>query len=156
MGLAAWANGAALGAAELQGGRRTLVEWSDRLAVGVREIDEQHKRLVDLINDFSDAMYSGNGKHVLGAALMALEEYASHHFHTEERLMERHGYAESAEHKHGHALFSATIRRLRHRFDSGHAEIAVEVLFFLREWLVTHILKADRELGRAVSRSGVA
>ena len=44
-----------------------LIQWNDSLKVGVAEIDKQHQKLVDMINDLHDAMRQGQGNAVPGA-----------------------------------------------------------------------------------------
>ena len=155
MELVAWANGLSARSMATEDRRKKLVTWSGRLAVGVKVIDEQHMKLIELINQLSDAMYSGRGQNMLNKALTVLETYARYHFDTEEKLMSAHKYDESEAHKNGHELFTKTVKRFRHQFDSGHVVVSTEVLFFLREWIVAHIMKADRDLGLTLNRLGI-
>lgn len=155
MELGTWASEQATGAMTIDDDRgRKLVTWSSKLAVGVQTIDEQHMKLIDLVNQLSDAMYSGRGQNMLSRALKVLEAYALYHFDTEERLMDAHEYSESKTHKNGHKIFTETVRRFRRRLDSGHVLVSAEVLFFLREWIVSHIMQGDRDLGLVLNRSG--
>lgn len=155
MELVTWANERAARAVVIDSQRKQLVTLSNKLAVGIRAIDEQHMKLVDLVNQLGDAMYSGKGRDMLDEALAILENYAHYHFDTEERLMVAHEYRESESHRHGHRLFTKTIERLRHQFDSGQVVVSTEVLFFLGEWINAHITKSDRELGFTLRQLGV-
>lgn len=87
-----------------------FMEWSDKLLTGVREVDEQHKKLVALINELYDAMKQGKGKEVIDKALDELVKYAGYHFSTEETLMTKYGYPELASHKREHENFKAKIK----------------------------------------------
>ena len=155
MELVAWANESSARTMTNEDRPKKLVTWSNKLAVGVRVIDEQHMRLIELINQLSDAMYSGRGQNMLNKVLTVLETYALYHFDTEEKLMATHKYDESAAHKNGHELFTETVKRFRYKFDSGHVVVSTEILFFLREWIIAHIMKTDRELGLTLNRLGV-
>jgi hemerythrin-like metal-binding protein len=155
MELMTWANGRATRAVATDNPRKKLVTWSNKLTVGVKVIDEQHMELIELVNQLSDAMYSGRGQKILGQTLTELEEYVLYHFDTEEQLMLTHKYSESAAHKSDHGLFTETVKRFRYNFDFGHLVVPTEMLFFLREWIVVHIMKTDRELGLALNRLGV-
>ncbi len=150
-----WATGRTTRAVATEDQRKKLVTWSDKLTVGVKVIDEQHMQLIELANQLSDAMYAGRGHKILGQALAELEEYVLYHFDTEEQLMLTHNYSESDAHKSDHGLFTETVKRFRYNFDFGHLVIPTEILFFLREWIVVHIMKTDRELGLALNRLGV-
>lgn len=134
---------------------KKLVTWSKKLAVGVKAIDEQHMTLIELINQLSDAMYSGRGQNMLNKTLTVLETYALYHFDTEEKLMTAHKYDESEAHKSDHELFTETVKSFRRKFDSGQIVVSVEILCFLREWIIAHIIKTDRELGLTLNRLGV-
>jgi hemerythrin len=155
MELVTWANGLTARTMVIDDQPKKLVIWSKKLAVGVKVIDEQHMTFIDLINQLSDAMYSGRGQSMLNKALTTLETYALYHFDTEEKLMTAHKYEESEAHKSGHELFTKTITSFRHKFDSGQVVVSAEVLFFLREWIIAHIIKTDRELGLTLNRLGV-
>ena len=155
MELISCANKRAARAITIDDRREKLVVWSDRLTVGIKMIDEQHMTLIDLINQLSDAMYSGRGRNMLNKALTVLETYAIHHFDTEEKLMATHKYGESEAHKNEHGLFTETVKRFRYQLDSGHVVVSAEVLFFLRDWIIVHIMKTDRKLGLTLNRLGV-
>ena len=132
--------------------RSKLVDWSSRMETGISEIDQQHKQLVDLVNQLSEAMYTGKGRDMLDHTLASLEKYALFHFGTEERLMAMHCYSEAASHKRGHESFIDDIRRFRRRFDAG-CIFPVEIMFFLREWIIYHIMMSDRDLGQTLARA---
>lgn len=76
-----------------------LIKWNAFYSVNVEEIDNQHKKLIDLINQLYDAMKAGKGTEVLSTVLTELVEYTAYHFETEERLFLQQGYAEYEAHK---------------------------------------------------------
>ncbi len=87
-----------------------FMEWSEKLVTGVKECDEQHKKLVSLVNELYDAMKQGKGKEVIDKALDELVKYASYHFTTEETLMSKYGFPELSAHKREHENFKAKIK----------------------------------------------
>ncbi len=69
-----------------------LMQWNDSLSVNIKEVDDQHKKLVAIINELHDAMRAGSGNAVLGNIFSKLTQYVASHFATEEKLMSTHNY----------------------------------------------------------------
>src|SRR5690349_10560035 len=80
-----------------------LIMWGPKLCVGIKDIDDQHKKLVEIVNKLNDAMVAGHGREVIGPTLGELIRYTQRHFADEERLMARHQYEHTVEHKAQHA-----------------------------------------------------
>lgn len=132
-----------------------LITWGPNLAVGVKEIDDQHQKLVQLANDLNDAMNQGKGNEVIAKTLKELVQYTIYHFSTEERLMDQHKYSQSAEHKKQHKDLVQTVKTLVAKLDKGDAALTTEVMNFLREWLTKHILHTDKAFARELNAKGV-
>lgn len=132
-----------------------LMTWGPSLAVGVKEIDDQHQVLVKLANELNDAMRDGKGKEALGKILTELVSYTRKHFATEERLMDQYKYAQSAVHKQQHKELVQTVSGLVAKFEKGDAALTTEVMNFLREWLMKHILNTDKALAKELTAKGV-
>jgi hemerythrin-like metal-binding protein len=120
-----------------------LLRWSSNLSVGLDCIDDQHKMLVDLINELHQAMGNGSGKTAVGGVLSKLVDYTKTHFKFEEDLFEKHGYEETTEHKGVHAKLVGQLADFQEQFKTGESDISIELLEFLKEWLITHIKKTD-------------
>jgi hemerythrin-like metal-binding protein len=132
-----------------------LITWSSVLSVGVSEIDDQHKRLVELANQLNDAMRAGLGRDYLGGTLSELVRYTQYHFATEERLMAQHQYPESNAHKTQHTNFVNDVAAFKAKFEKGDTALTSDVMNFLRDWLCNHIMRTDKELGRALNELGI-
>jgi hemerythrin len=132
-----------------------LITWGPALAVGVKEIDDQHKKLIDLVNQLNDAMHAGQGKDKLGPVLAELVRYTVYHFGTEERLMAQHSYEFSAGHKAEHKKLVEDVGTFKAKFDAGNAMISTEIMNFLRDWLSKHIMQTDKKFGQALNKAGV-
>lgn len=128
-----------------------LITWSSKLSVGVIEIDTQHKRLINIINQLDDAMRAEKGSEVLGKVLAELVDYTEYHFNTEEHLMSQRNYVDSPAHKAEHTRFVKTIGDFKKKFDAGDAKISTEIMHFLRDWLTSHIMKTDMKFGRSIN-----
>ncbi|MGB9762086.1 MAG: bacteriohemerythrin [Caldimicrobium thiodismutans] len=125
----------------------SFMEWSEKLVTGVKECDDQHKKLVSLINELYDAMKQGKGKEVIDKALDELVKYAGYHFTTEETLMSKYGYPELAAHKREHEYFKNKIKEFLDKKAKGEVTLSVEVMSFLKDWLIKHIMGTDKKYG---------
>jgi hemerythrin len=132
-----------------------LLTWSDSLSVGVQDIDVQHKRLVELINQLHDAMGQGKGRAVLGKTLDGLIDYTRTHFAMEERLMATQAYPGAVRHKAEHDALTKQVLDLQSKFLIGQATVTLEVMKFLKDWLSNHILTLDKQFGAYLNSKGV-
>ena len=78
-----------------------LFTWNESYSVSVKSMDDQHKRLFDLINQLHDAMNAGKGKQMVGLVLKEMLEYTRTHFTAEEKVLERLAYPGLPEQKTG-------------------------------------------------------
>jgi len=131
---------------------KPLIEWSPALAVGYAEIDAQHQRLVEIANELNSAMHSGAGAAASGQVLNELVDYTVQHFGYEEGEMRKHRYPQSDAHKEAHRKLVEEVSAFKEKFDSGKAAISIELMAFIRDWLLNHILKVDKELAGYLSR----
>jgi hemerythrin len=126
----------------------SLMEWSDKLSVGVERIDNEHKRLVILLNELHRALEAGTGQGALGGVLDGLIQYASYHFAHEEDLFLRSGYPGYEKHRLQHQALTAKVLKIYEDFQSGTAAgLPEQVMEFLKNWLSQHIMGADRDFG---------
>ncbi len=133
----------------IQGEKMTYLVWSDDLAVGNNFIDNDHKKLIDMVNRLHELMQEGRGKDVLDKVLHNLVTYTQEHFRREEDLMRRIGFPGLADHQYEHQKLLKQVLDLQQKFESGAATLSIQVLHFLRDWLINHIGKSDMELAAA-------
>ena len=121
-----------------------FMPWGEHLEIGIAEIDEQHRWLVDTTNSLHALLSTGDAQAAeLGAILEQLMDYTMNHFIVEEEIFHRLGYPETAAHKAQHDKFTAQIMDLLQRHDAGDIS-GSETLDLLAEWLTHHILKVDK------------
>lgn len=123
-----------------------LVEWDDTLLLGVKQIDAHHEKLVSILNQCYRALMLNDHQHELEAIVTELRNYTMYHFQTEENIMSEVGYLEAPSHAQMHQKFIASIYDFQARLQYGESFIAVELLTFLKDWLVEHIQRTDRAL----------
>ncbi len=141
-----WATKAAMDIAPLQ-----PKAWSAAHAVGIREIDDQHTHLAELIDQLTAALKDNCDGEVIAAGMTGLIEYAAFHFAAEERLMAQHQFGGLMRHREEHRRLLHDIRNLR--VDEDFASISL-ILRYLQEWLLRHVDGMDRQLGQALTAQG--
>lgn len=133
-----------------------LFQWSDGFSVGIQEIDEQHKELVDLLNQLHTAIIEHHGTATSRKILDDLADYTKTHFSVEESLMRVSGYPDFELHKQFHEDLIGQVVALQEKLDTGEAKITFELLHFLKVWLTTHINEADKRFGSYFASVGGA
>jgi hemerythrin len=133
-----------------------LITWSDSLSVKVKQFDDQHKKLVDMVNQLFDAMKTGKGNQVMGDILKQLIAYTQTHFAAEERLLKQYGYPDFEAHKKEHNALVIQVLDLQKQFQEGKAVLTQNVMTFLRDWLSKHIQGDDKKYGIFLNGKGVA
>lgn len=134
----------------------SYMDWDQKFSVNVKEIDNQHKKLVDMVNELHEAMKMGKGKDIMEKVLAELVNYTASHFATEERLMTQYSYPQFALHKTEHDKLVQQVLSFQKDFNSGKVAITLDLMTFLRDWLANHILGTDKKIGAFLNEKGVA
>ncbi|MBU1228430.1 MAG: bacteriohemerythrin [Proteobacteria bacterium] len=132
-----------------------LMEWSGDLSVGIRLIDEQHQVLLGLINELHTAMRARKSEAVLAGVVQRLKEYTVKHFGQEEEYFDRYGYPESIQHKAAHAKLVQQVLDFEAGLKSGKAKVTMEIMRFLKDWLVSHIQGTDKRYSSFLNGKGL-
>jgi hemerythrin len=133
-----------------------FIDWNENLNVGVESINDQHKKLVAMVNELHDAIQKGQAADVLGKTLDGLIDYTKTHFAYEEKLFAETGYADAATHKGEHDKLTATVIDVQEKYKSGGGgALSGEVMEFLKSWLVNHIQGTDKKYGPHLQAKGV-
>ena len=122
------------------------IEWDDAFSVDVPLMDEQHKKLVTMINDLFQRCVSGSTSTNLTFAMAVKDaaEYAKTHFRIEEEYMEKAGYPGLPDQKKEHASFMTEVLTTCEKYKEGKAA-PLDLVRFLKEWLLDHIAVADKK-----------
>jgi hemerythrin len=133
-----------------------FMKWTPVMSVGVAVLDEDHRRLVGIINQLHYGIVAGHKREVLEAVLDHLIDYAREHFAREEDLLIRAGYIDTPAHKIEHAHFLSQICNLQARVKRAPVSMLdLELMSFLRSWLVSHIQGSDKKYGPRLNAHGV-
>jgi hemerythrin len=128
------------------------IVWDESLSVGVEEIDEDHRRLVELFNLLSEAVDNKESPDYIDALLVELITCTEWHFRHEERLMIRHGYDGMEDHKDEHIDLVDSVRDLQRRFYEARQTLTTDNVEYLAEWLTGHIVGVDMRMGYFLSQ----
>ena len=132
-----------------------LLNWENDFSVNVKEIDNQHKKIVNIINELYDAMLEGKSREVLSKTLSDLAEYTQYHFAFEEKYFEEFGYPKKEEHIKQHRNLVDKVLKFKSKYEEGAIFISIDIMEFLREWLKNHIAGSDKEYGPYFNSNGL-
>jgi hemerythrin len=123
-------------------------KWTEKLEVGVEELDKQHKDIFRAASEMLDAMSKGKGVSKCYSLCMFLEKYIYDHFSLEELYMDKYEYANREAHKKEHEDFRLKFAVFKKQFDEEGASVhlVIKSMGWIHEWLTDHILAEDVKL----------
>jgi hemerythrin len=129
--------------------------WTEALSVGVPMIDIQHKELIVAINDLADAVDQGKGANSIKKLLIFLKYYSEWHFEHEEKCALTHQCAIASTNQQAHQKFLQIVTDLqeKYRLSEDKESVAIRAYRELSDWLVSHIMKIDTQIGACVRQS---
>lgn len=136
-------------------GKKVLIEWGPKFKLGVKAIDDQHKVLVDLINELYANFGSAKNKKATQHVLDELINYTVYHFGFEEDMFAKIKFKDSENHIIQHQKFVEKAQKFREDFTNGNAVLSFEIVDFLKNWLLNHILKIDAKYVQDFKKFGL-
>ncbi len=133
----------------------SFLNWTDEMSVNVKEIDNQHKKMIKIINKLYNAMEKRKPRDVLENVLDELIEYADIHFGTEEKYFEKFGYTKKKEHRKEHKDFVVKVLDFRKGYREGRLLLSADIMEFLKDWLKTHIMGSDKKYSKLFNKNGL-
>lgn len=137
-------------------GRKSQLVWKDEYSVGVKVLDDDHKKLIELLNQFKTAYDYHTSEEYEKQALDALVNYTKFHFNREEDLMEKNEYPGLEAHKKQHQQMIAEVERFVAKYHEQGHEALSEVSDFLSAWLINHINGTDKQYSQHMHDRGVS
>ncbi len=132
-----------------------FVRWVDeKYSINIQKIDEQHQILVGIINEVYQAKTSNQNKQTIAAVLAKMVAYTKTHFQDEEGLMAENGYPQLEEHRPEHQFFVTKVGDFIRNFNMNE-DLTEEMLDFLKNWLIKHIMETDKHYGRYLNEKGI-
>ena len=132
-----------------------VIRWNEKFCVGVVSIDVEHKKLVGYFNELQKVIEDGKGAELLVPALNNLVEFCKEHFATEEKLFALTKYPETEEHLKEHQDLMFKVQHYCKLLASRDTLLASELLDFLRDWVMMHILVCDMKYKNHFLANGI-
>jgi hemerythrin-like metal-binding protein len=134
----------------------TLMIWTEEMSVGVKELDDDHKQLIGMLNVAQETLSSARSREALEEVLDRLVEMTKAHFVHEERLFDQAGFPGAEAHRREHDLMLAAALKWQAHFKSGRPPfLSVENLNGFESWLDNHIEGADMLYGPHLNAAGI-
>jgi len=118
-----------------------MVTWQRQYALGIDKIDSEHRQLVEMISMLEKAEGRHDEAAIARDIVNRIVVYVGRHFRSEEDAMNSAGYPHLEAHRKSHNDFTRRVYELK----ASQNPDAAEVRKLLMQWLVDHILKADRD-----------
>lgn len=132
-----------------------FLTWRDEYSVGIAELDKDHKRLLNLINQLQTAAHYQTSVEYEKEAFSELVDYTKGHFQREEALMEHYDYPGLAAHREQHKEMIAKVNGLLEAYEKDRDATIEGAINFLQTWLLKHINGTDKEYGGFLNDKGV-
>ncbi len=120
-----------------------IINWKNEFSVGVQEMDDQHKKLIGMINRLIEEQHTLTDPKTIAELLTDMTDYAQIHFRAEEYLMAEYGYDRKSQQEEQHKAFIDKTISFYSVSDLGPNILSEALLDYLSIWLVNHILKED-------------
>ncbi len=133
----------------------SLIDWEEKYSVGIAEFDNQHKKLIDMLNDLYEAVKAGEGKSKMSEIIEGLVDYTIVHLKSEEAVFDKYDYPDREEHKAEHQKFVDEVAEFQKGFENGSVTLTVEVMNFMRNWLFSHIFHTDKKYSAFLMSNGL-
>lgn len=131
-----------------------LKYWDDSFSVGIKALDNQHKILFDTVAPLLESRGGAEGMITVHKTFNSLLDYADYHFKFEKELMASHHYPDAESHNKEHGDLIEELNSYYVMVEFGSLPPAQDIGRFLNEWVESHVLKADKELGNFLCQRG--
>jgi hemerythrin-like metal-binding protein len=126
----------------------TNIGWNNIYNIGCKIIDDQHKKLISIINELYESQHRGMLQASILGILDKLADYTVYHFSSEKKLFSQYGYPKTAEHDY----FVDKVKELQMELSRGSIVLSLKTMDFLKDWTITHILGSDKEFGEFIKQ----
>ena len=132
--------------------------WKDEYSVGVKELDDQHKKFVGILAKLFGALNHESGevkKEIVFGIFGELAEYANIHFATEEKYFDQFKYEEAEPHKKEHRIFEEKIVQLKGQYLNNELSTTFDLVDYLEDWLLDHLASMDKKYTNCFHDNGL-
>ncbi len=129
--------------------------WKDEYSVGIDSLDNDHKKLISLLNQFTTAYDYAMSEEYEREALNDLISYTKYHFEREEQLLDQHDYPDVVAHKAQHKVMIDQVESFVHLYNIKGHDALDEISKFLSDWLINHINGTDKQYSEHLHNKGI-
>ena len=133
----------------------SIIKWSNSLMTGNKQIDDEHKFFVSIINKLHTYIINSQSKKQIHLVVSELYDYANYHFAHEEELMATIGYPRLEAHKVEHAVFCLELDVLNRNENYDEIYLLEDLFKFTTDWLLEHIKYSDRDIARFLHENAI-
>ncbi|MDF2633413.1 MAG: hemerythrin-like metal-binding protein [Pelosinus sp.] len=134
-------------------------EWDEKFTTNVQEFDDHHKELLNLFNKVYQQVFECGDleeeRNLTETTLVELLEYVKYHLLAEEKLMIQFAYPEYLEHKKQHEYYIDEVNKFVNQHNNGAVALSFPTFMFLKDWIIKHILRSDKEYGQFFNDKGI-
>lgn len=136
------------------------ITWTADFSVGVKELDEQHKTLIDLVNQLQLSVNKNSKVHSdamreLGYIVEEIGKYSKNHLKYEEKLLKENNYPDIQAHTSSHTDFIKEFSKIYLASTGSSENINLPIYTFLKNWVEHHILKEDMKYKQFFEEKGI-
>ncbi len=117
--------------------------WTEKYSVGVEEIDYQHKKIFQFINELTLCLEQDESEGTVEDTIMSMIDYVVYHFNAEEKYLAKH--VDLLEHRRQHDAFTEKVLSYQDAVVADPETVGSEAVAFLKQWLQEHILFLDKK-----------
>lgn len=133
-----------------------FLPWLSKYELGISEIDNQHKKLVKLINELYEAFMKNQHIEKTEEVINELVKYTEYHFGAEEKYQRIFEYPDIDAHVEKHNAFIQKIKDFQRDYQQNPNYLTFKIVNFLKEWLRDHILIEDQKYADLFKKNGLA
>jgi hemerythrin len=134
---------------------QAFFSWKEDYSVNIKEIDDQHKKIIEMLNVLYIAFMKKEHQEKLEKIIVELGNYAVYHFATEEKYFREFKFSGKMEHINEHVRFREKVSLFSEEFQRNNSVLTFSVINFLKDWLNKHILIDDKKYMKCFSENGL-
>lgn len=130
------------------------IEWDKEFETGINCVDDQHKTFVGKINELEELIKNKSDQIDKDALIEDFIQYSEYHFKTEEKLMTKYNYPQLERHIARHDVYNMKVEEMKKKAGDDNF-FNIKAFVFLKNWLITHILKEDQGYAKFLKKLNV-
>jgi hemerythrin-like metal-binding protein len=131
------------------------LDWTADFELGIQEMDEQHKQLIDLVNTMHASLKQGKNKKEVKDNIRSFVDFASYHFGNEEQYFEQFAYDNAKEHTQEHKAFVKEILQFQSDYSANKIKFLDDLMPYIKKWLHKHFSITDKKYAILFKQNGL-